>query len=124
MRFEFENRKPFFFRCVLSPQASRGQNELYERYVWILVELQRDSASSITFMVVPKEVQLKTIISPLMAHARHDVSKVTVSFAFSTKSCNNGVIQYDGSKDNLDWRIDFKYLSFICFIKFFRFKLI
>ena len=22
-------------------------------------------------------------------------------------------IQYDGSKDNLDWRIDFKYLNFI-----------
>ena len=86
--------------------------------------LLRDSASSITFMVVPKEVHLTAIISPLMAHARHDVSKVTVSFAFDTKSCNKGVILYDGSKDNLDWRIDFKYFDFICFKEYFRFKLI
>ena len=29
-------------------------------------------------------------------------------------------VQYHGSKDDLDWRIDFKYLNFICFIKCLR----
>ena len=33
-------------------------------------------------------------------------------------------LQYDGSKDDLDWRIDFKYLIFICIIKYLRSRLI
>ena len=33
-------------------------------------------------------------------------------------------LQYDGSKDDLDWRIDFKYLNFIYIIKYLRFRLI
>ena len=33
-------------------------------------------------------------------------------------------LQYDGSKDGLDWRIDFRYLNFIRFIKKLRSMLI
>ena len=33
-------------------------------------------------------------------------------------------IQYDVSKDDLDWRKDFKYLNFICFMKNLRSRLI
>ena len=33
-------------------------------------------------------------------------------------------VQYDGSKDDLDWRIDFRYLNFIWFIKKLRSMLI
>ena len=29
-------------------------------------------------------------------------------------------IQYDGSNDDLDWRLDFKYLNFVCIIKHLR----
>ena len=30
---------------------------------------------------------------------------------------NRGILQFDGSKDDLDWRIDFKYFNFIYFIQ-------
>ena len=33
-------------------------------------------------------------------------------------------IQYDGSDDDLDWRIDFGFFDYICIIKCFRSKLI
>ena len=33
-------------------------------------------------------------------------------------------IQYDGSNEDLDWRIDFRYSNFICIIKYLRFRLI
>ena len=33
-------------------------------------------------------------------------------------------LQYDGSNDDLDWRIDFRYLNFIFIVKYLRFKLI
>ena len=33
-------------------------------------------------------------------------------------------VQYDWSKDDLDWRKDFKYLNFICFMKNLRSRLI
>ena len=33
-------------------------------------------------------------------------------------------LQYNGSNDDLDWRIDFKYLNFICIIKCLRSTLI
>ena len=36
----------------------------------------------------------------------------------------NNVIQYDGSNDDLDWRIDFRYLNFVCIIKYLRFRVI
>ena len=41
----------------------------------------------------------------------------------SQKKFNNGQLQYDGSNDDLDWRINFRYLNFICIIKYLRFKL-
>ena len=34
------------------------------------------------------------------------------------------MVQYDGSNDDLDWRIDFKYPNFMCIIKYLQFKLI
>ena len=34
----------------------------------------------------------------------------------SMSGCRTDV-QYDGSKDNLDWRMNFRYLNFIRFIK-------
>ena len=40
------------------------------------------------------------------------------------QSCFTADVQYDGSKDDLDWSIDFKYFSFICIIKYLRFRLI
>ena len=33
-------------------------------------------------------------------------------------------LQYNGSNDDLDWRIDFRYPNFICIIKYLRFRLI
>ena len=33
-------------------------------------------------------------------------------------------MQYDGSKDDLDWRIDFKYFNSIYIMKYLRFRLI
>ena len=40
--------------------------------------------------------------------------------------CHRGVslIQYDGSNDDLDWRIDFSYLNFVCIIKYLKSRLI
>ena len=38
--------------------------------------------------------------------------------------CEEWMVQYDGSKDDLDWRIDFKYHNFICIIKYLRSRLI
>ena len=37
---------------------------------------------------------------------------------------SKALLKYDGSNDNLDWRIDFKYLDFICIIKYLRSRLI
>ena len=34
------------------------------------------------------------------------------------------LIQYDGSNDDLDWRIDFRYLNFICIIQYLRSRVI
>ena len=34
------------------------------------------------------------------------------------------MLQYDGSNDDLDCRIDFRYLDFICIIKYLRSRLI
>ena len=33
------------------------------------------------------------------------------------------MVQYDGSNDDLDWRIDFRYPNFICIIKYLRSRL-
>ena len=38
--------------------------------------------------------------------------------------CLSHAIQYDGSNDDLDWRIDFRYLNFVCIIKYLRSRLI
>ena len=37
---------------------------------------------------------------------------------------NGWYLQYDGSNDDLDWRIDFRYPDFICIMKFLRSRLI
>ena len=42
----------------------------------------------------------------------------------SQKKFNNGQLQYDGSNDDLDRGIDFKYFNFSCILKHLRFKLI
>ena len=34
------------------------------------------------------------------------------------------LLQYDGSNDDLDWRIEFRYLNFICIMKYLRSRLI
>ena len=33
-------------------------------------------------------------------------------------------LQYNGSNDDLDWRIDFRYPNFICIMKYLRSRLI
>ena len=40
-----------------------------------------------------------------------------------TSATSNG-LQYDGSNDDLDWRIDQRYLNLICIMKYSRFKLV
>ena len=34
------------------------------------------------------------------------------------------IVQYDGSNDDLDWRIEFRYPNFICIMKYLRSRLI
>ena len=41
-----------------------------------------------------------------------------------SQRCKQINIQYDGSNDDLDWRIDFKYFDFILIVKYLRFTLI
>ena len=43
-------------------------------------------------------------------------------FAALTRFDNLIMIQCDGSNDDLDWRIDFKYPNFICIIEYLRFR--
>ena len=44
-------------------------------------------------------------------------------FLFADSIIMNNKIQYDGSNDALDWRIDFRYPNFIYIMKYLRFRL-
>ena len=58
----------------------------------------------------------------LVNHCDCKVVLIFVCHFFYTKNCcsagSRNDLQYNGSNDDLDWRIDFKYLNFVCFIKY------
>ena len=56
-------------------------------------------------------------------------SLVNVHFSFLDASSHLykmvcPLVQYDGSNDDLDWRIEFKYLNFVCITKYLRSRVI
>ena len=55
---------------------------------------------------------------------RHGMVFQTLALPSHDISIGTGEVQYDGSNDDLDWRIDFRHLNFICIIKYLRSRLI
>ena len=64
----------------------------------------------------------------LVNHCDCKVVLIFVCHFFYTKNCcsagSRNDLQYDGSNDDLDWRIDFKYLNFVCIRKYLRSRVI
>ena len=57
----------------------------------------------------------------------HDINIIPAETTYYGQSYDFGIpaqLQYDGSNDDLDWRIDFRYLNFVYIIKYLRSKVI
>ena len=50
--------------------------------------------------------------------------KISVNSFLTAMLNTDHELQYDGSNNDLDWRMDFRYLYFICIIEYLRSRLI